>query len=294
MVSNNYTHIVSAKTFLSHKGTVSLTAMSKVKIYATIANAFTATDIAEPVLKVQAKESGLEVCGKFSELVPHNIWFCIVYQGKWTMGYLCADDHIDYGKPVGKQITPFSPDQFIPASIPIVQLLPLFRKHFFLFVLDKNQINHAVSFNDIDKLPVKMCIFSLFMELESQMLRTMNEEVSRPQRLLEHLTISRLRKAQDLCRLKYGEETANGILLCTTFIDKVKMFQSDSSLSNLLPFKNKREGNRFFSLVERMRNQIAHSDSLLTVISDPVSLNDFISSLNDVILALSSRETWDR
>lgn len=271
--------------------------MSNVEIYSRVAKAFTAIDIAQHVVYADADDTGFEVVDKIS-FGRRDVWLCLVRRGQNIIGYLAADDDINYDEVAGKQANPITPNQLVPASIPILDLIPLFEQYFFFFVLEKNQITHAVSFVDVDKLPVKLCLFSLFMELESEMLAIMNHYANystTPEALLNHLSAKRLEKAREVCKLKYGKEPTPELLLqCTTFIDEVKIFQSEVSLSKCLPFRSKNEGNRFFTTIEKMRNQIAHSDSILSVIDNPSELHAFTLDLQKLIKSLSVVETQDK
>lgn len=42
---------------------------------------------------------------------------------------------------------------------------------------------------------------------------------------------------------------------------------------------------------ERMRNQVAHSDSILTVIKEPAELSKFLANIGKSIAALSVEDT---
>lgn len=263
--------------------------MPSVQTYYIIANAFTVMDIADPLVEqAEATEDAIAVWERLYELAPDD-WFCLVRDNQRIVGYLTFDDEFNPGdrKSVGELANPLTPDQIVPVSTPILDMLPLFEKHFFFFALDRNDITHVVSFMHLDKLPVKLCFFSLFMELESGMLKRLTHNTLDAERYLRYLSSTRLEKAKQLCKLKYKRETAERLLLCTTFIDKMNIFQSDDDLSKCLPFRSKSEGDRFFSTVEKMRNQIAHSDSILSVISNPAEMNAFIVALNAVISSVS-------
>ena len=269
--------------------------MATTKTYHAIANSFTVMDIAEPVIRAKASDTVEDVWERLSEVAP-NIWFCMIRRGHQIVGYQSLDDQYVSEANVGDIAHPITPDQIVPASTAILATLPLFKQYWFFFVLDKNAITHVVSFLDLEKLPMKMCLFALFMELEAIMLNILSANAVV---YLQHLSKSRLAQLRSLARAKYGEEPGSWspdslqreldrrLLQSTSFTDKNNMFQLDPTLLNLLPFRNKVEVQEFFALLQKMRNQVAHSDSILSVIDNPKDLNKFIAKLNQVILKLA-------
>lgn len=259
--------------------------------YQIVASAFTVLDIAQEItLSVEATDKSQYVFERFAEIVGIvGDSICLVHSNQQIIGYLTFANDFGTAQSAGELANPITPDQIVPASIPLLDLLPLFEEQFFFFVLERNKITHVVSFIDLDKLPMKLCLFSLFMELESMMLERLTYDFEAEQ-YISYLPETRLKKAQELCKLKYKTETPERLLFCTTFIDKVNIFQSDETLSKYLPFSSMKESNHFFSILEKMRNQIAHSDSIFSVISSPHEMHSFVAKLNEVISSLSVSE----
>lgn len=209
----------------------------------------------------------------------------------------------------GRYAKPIPPDQLVPGSTSLLDLMPLFTKHRFFFVLTRNEIKHVVSFEDMDDLPVMLCFFALFMELEGGMIRLLtgpvyvnwalpgepSEQNRRPlhidaMRRLNSLHEARLRKACELCDKKYRSGTPAKLLRCTTFIDKKTMFMKDEQLASQLPYRifdGNEQATSFFNRLERARNQIAHSDSILRVLDTPKVFNDFVNTLQKTIARIS-------
>lgn len=163
----------------------------------------------------------------------------------------------------------------------------MFEQSTFYFVLTKNNITHVVSFYDLDKLPVKLSLFSLLLELESKIIDLLSLDQTKIESFLNSLSASRLSKARNLCKLKYGEETPRNLLLCTTFIDKKEMLLKSSNFKEKLPFESRKKLNSFFKKVEDVRNQIAHSDSIIEILPLPRKWNIFIQDLSSLIKAIA-------
>lgn len=178
-------------------------------------------------------------------------------------------------------------------NTPLLAMLPLFRQHYYFYVLTGNEITHILSYVHTDKVPMKLCLFSLFMELEGGMLNQLTSHWRSiapepdPREYLKYLSSGRLKKAQQLCLIKYREETPENVLLCTTLIDRTNVFQKNKTLSKLLTFKSSKEGDRFFTKLEQLRNQIAHGDSILKLIGTPEELDQFVVDLQNLTRSIT-------
>ncbi len=260
--------------------------------YDIIANTFTVVNIAQPLtMHVSVGAPLEEVQEEFLMAHPDEKWCCLVRDEARVVAFLTFDDEVfsdvALSEPVGAHANPITPDHIVPAALPLFELVPLFEKHFFFFVLSRNEITHVVSFVHLDALPMKLSLFSLFLEMESEMLAVLRQQRCGIEECLRRLSNGRREKAQKLCRMKYERVTPERELLCTTFIDKKEMLRGDDALYGELPFDSRSDGDRFFKTVERVRNQIAHSDSVLSVLRKPGELNSFVARIRAVTESLS-------
>jgi len=263
--------------------------------YELVANTFSVIEVAQPIKLVVCPDAPLlSVWEGSMELDPKEDWCCLVRDHKHIHGYLDFEtplwDHLDEheGETAGDEAIPIKPEMMVPASLPLLDLVDLFRHHqLFFFVLTANDITHVVSFYDLDKLPMKLSLFALFMELESEIIELIFSDRSKIESCLRCLTEQRLTKARNLCSIKYKRETPENLLLCTTFIDKKEILCKTPEYSGKLPLGGRRERDKFFGLVETVRNQIAHSDSMLGALSTPANLSAFISDLKRTIAGVS-------
>jgi len=222
-------------------------------------------------------------------------WFCLIRDDQKIYGYFARDFVFDTederfdGPAEGRAAdycTPITPDQIVSGSMPLLDLIHLFRQHYHFFVLIRNDITHVVSFYDLDKLPVKLGLFSLIMALESELIGIFTVSPKKTEDYLSLLSAERLQKARGLCRIKYGERkngaeksdySAVQILMCTTFIDRTTMFLR----SHLLPIESEGVIERFLNRTHDLRNRIAHSDSILGILQTPEEFDDFIIALKE-------------
>ena len=273
--------------------------------YRLIANAISVIDIATPLMPSVSPQEQLEAVWEefvITEGVDPTVeCLRLVRDYDHVFGYL---DYLEsFEAPLagnaGDRAIPITPDMIVSASTPLLDMPSLFRKHYFFFVLTRNDITHFVSFQDMDKLLMKLCLFSLIMELEAKILELLMLNIFghrwRPsiERYLGYLSKGRLEKARSLCGMKYGRESPGGILRCTTFIDKKQILRKDPEISSRLPFNSRRELDRFFKRVEDVRNQIAHSDSIIAhsdsavhTLATPEKFNAFVVDLGEVTTAI--------
>ncbi|MBI5649026.1 MAG: hypothetical protein HZC40_01025 [Chloroflexi bacterium] len=265
--------------------------MSNETLFDAVANRITVLEIAVKLFYALPSYDGGDVSVASMEAMDENL-SCddllevgLVRDGDKLFGRIYTDTS-DYEK-AEDVAEPITPGEMVAASTSILDLIPLFEKHNIFFVLDRNELTHWVAFAHLDKLPAKLCLFSLFLELELEMIRALTSDSVVIGAHLGHLSQARLEKARMLCNLKYKEETPYHLLLCTTFIDKKTMIQADSRLSNQLPFPSRNSQDRFFKTVEEMRNQIAHSDSIFSVINSPAEMSALIGKTRETLKALS-------
>jgi len=145
-------------------------------------------------------------------------------------------------------------------------------------------VKHVVSFQDLDKLPVKSCVFSLVLELEELLIAAM---LACPSAFLSHLPSGRRKKAEHLCRQKHeGRVSPEWLLSCTTFIDKKTMALGHGAFRARLPFESRSKAGSFFKRVEDVRNQIARGESMLSELSTPGEFDDLVRAISGTVAAL--------
>lgn len=122
-------------------------------------------------------------------------------------------------------------------------------------------IHHLFEFQ-VDQKPDAIAI--LFGE-KHLTYRELNQQATLLAYYLQSLGVSP--EAQDLGKIKYKDETPEKLLLCTTFIDKKRIIRQVPKLASRLPFRSNNEDDRAFKRIENVRNQIAHGDSVISVLS---------------------------
>jgi hypothetical protein len=279
----------------------------------TIAAAFRVEDIADPLVTSAAPD--WTVLDAIAEIgadagdydYPDN-FFCLVRSDSQILGYVALDNIFDTPDekfdgpadgPVGEHSLRISPDQIVSSDLSLIDLLPLFTQHYFFFVLSGNDLSHTVSFLDIDRLPVKLCLFTLVIGLEAELIQVFAREPSRIGHYLELLPALRRRKATELAKQKVWKSgrspntdastpSAYDVLLATDFIDKFTMVLRSPELVSQMPFPSKRQAESFFNRLQELRNAIAHSASIRAILPSPEDLSAFLTRLRQTMSAVEA------
>ncbi|MGD1042461.1 MAG: hypothetical protein ABR913_05290 [Sedimentisphaerales bacterium] len=259
--------------------------------YEIVANSFRVVEISRPIKVIANPDDSIESvgeCAMESDPVLNDI--ILVKDNARIYGYIdYFDVDVSLKENAGEAAYPITPDEIVPSSMPLVELPPLFEKHYFYFVLTQNDISHVVSFRDLDELPMKLCLFTLIMELEAKMLGLfMQESEKELEDLLHSLPAPQLKKAKDFFKWNYKDkkESPLGLLRCTSFADRTQILKLYPAISNKSIFESENEIDAFFETARKIRNQIAHSNSIIKLLATPKLFNKFVFDLrriNDVM-----------
>lgn len=256
--------------------------------YEIVANSFRVLEIAMPIEVRFDPDGSLEnVWEQCMEMVGVENEFILIKDESRIYGYLNIFD--DFTSPLEgnaqEKAHLITPDQIVPGTMPLLELPSLFENHYFYFVLTQNDISHVVSFQSLDEIPMKLCIFTLIMELEARMLdlllRKSREDI---EVLLNCLPKPQLKSVRDLYKKKYKDipEYPEKLLRCTTFTHKKQILGQCPEITDKLAFENKEKMDDFFNRVQEVRNQIAHSDSIIVLLNTPEAFNIFLSDLRKI------------
>jgi len=148
-----------------------------------------------------------------------------------------------------------------------------------------------LSYEDIHKLPFRLCLFALLISIEKAALDVLHK---RPEVSISMLPVARVNKAKEIYAQRgyrkdpQGRERAGILLDCTQFVDKFLIISNSDDLRSKLPAASP----GFTKVAERLRNDLAHSsqDQKSSVLLKRESLLPFIESalkLQEQLLELS-------
>jgi len=206
---------------------------------------------------------------------------------EWWVGF----DMLESGKRVGDCAEAIQPSSMLSAdttALEAVGMLDRSRPHFF-FVLDHDRITGTLHFSDFFKLPFRLCLFALVLQLEQSALGLIAEH---PRESWKSLSDQRRRQAETVYEKRYGSAPSKepppfaDLLGCTMFCDKGTVLRKRRLLRNV-------RGNAIsegFGSVEKVRNYCAHTTANEACYRDaPIDrerLGGFISDVQQIIDAI--------
>lgn len=149
------------------------------------------------------------------------------------------------------------PSQLVSSSTPLLDLLPVLRNKEWVFVLEGTDINGIITWADMQKLPVRMMLFSMVSLLEMHLLELIR--IHFPQDSWESILNSDERKK--VTRTYERHQDQNNALDRAEYLDfahKIKIV----SKSNIICTKLLMRSDELASLLNRakdLRNGIAHN-----------------------------------
>lgn len=157
---------------------------------------------------------------------------------------------------------PIYPNMCVPKETHLIQMLNLFCKRDFYFVLDKDEIIGFVKYENMNCNEVKISIFALILELDNL--------------LIDYLKRSNIEKKEKpvlekfIEKIKKNENNNGRIITIFDFnfrakFDIIKNYNVEK-YNQLFNFADQKEIKVFINTLCDVRNKIAHGDSILTEI----------------------------
>ena len=257
---------------------------SELSHYEIMANSFRVVEIARPIIIIANPNDSI---GDVREGAPDEIDpvldnIILVKNDVRIYGYLDfmnEDYNLPFEENAGDTAHPITPDEIVPSSMPLIELPPLFAQHNSFFVSTQNYISHFVSFQDLDQLPMKLCLFTLIVELEAKMLTTF---IHKPQNDIEKLLYCLRPERLNKFKSESEKECPEELLRKTNFKEKMKMLGQCPEISEKLLFENKDKINELFNKIQDVRNKIAHGSSIIHILNTPDDFNQFVLDLRSI------------
>jgi hypothetical protein len=162
----------------------------------------------------------------------------------------------------------FHPSELMASSTPLIELLPLLQHKPRLFVLERNRVSGIVTRGDLQKAPVRMLLFGLVTLLEMHMLRLVR--LYYPDNSWQvFLKSERVTLATKLWHEQQQRNEAMDLADYLQFCDKRELILAKVELVERLGLKSKRSGERFLKAAEKLRNNLAHAQDLVSGSSWP-------------------------
>jgi hypothetical protein len=199
----------------------------------------------------------------------------LVKDGKLTVGWTAFDIlGGEADEPISYEL--ISPDTFLTSTTTAFEAARLFATttwHFF-FVLENNEITGTLHFADLYKLPFRLSLFSLTLQIEEAAIDLILPDIGDAWKSLPE---GRKQSARAVYQKRYGQppderRCIGELLLSTMFCDKGTMIRK----RKLASWATGGDVDRFFSKAEQIRNACAHPGGEDDLRLNPTELQRFI------------------
>ena len=157
-------------------------------------------------------------------------------------------------------IDPIEPSKIVATDMKVLDFLDIIpdTDHFWYFVLQNNRITGTIGKHDLFKLPFRLCLLALTLELEQEILQL---ALQNPKESWECMSSERRAKIERIYKIRYESEPSiqnrGELLACTSLGDKGVILRKTQKLSGW----SKKNLKSAFHHIEDLRNACAHTNS---------------------------------
>ena len=154
-------------------------------------------------------------------------------------------------------------DRLITDDMPLMQAVKMFAEEdadYYLYVISGNELVGWLSYPDLFKLPLRLCLFAELLSIEERMLSIIQRDAAKcfsqlppHRRQLALNTYARRKYDRD----EFGNPYPQRLVACTCFTDK-KLMLLESPLAVDIPAVSEQLNMDF---AERLRNDLAHASA---------------------------------
>lgn len=189
-----------------------------------------------------------------------NPWeqIALVKSNQKIMGWIELE-MLENSKTLCKCMEPIRGDILISSDTPLLDAIHIVCKknNYIYLILKQNQFIGWLKYEHFHKLPFRMCLFALLIDLERMLLELTK---SNPTLFLRNLNENRLDKAKKIYKKrgfslnKESKEFDSKLIECTEFCDKFVMLRKNPEIVQKCP----NIINKFRNTAEDIRNYVAH------------------------------------
>lgn len=244
----------------------------------------TAKSIYEPLLCCPANSMAVNAKGAL-KIREFDVAGVKETEGGEVIGYLVTDE-LEDGE-VRKYVKVISPELLISDSTPIADIFMALTLRDFAFVLYGKQIIGIITKADINKPPVRIYLFGMISLFEMHLNSWINHYF--PDNNWEpEIPDNRIRDARDIYEKRKGNNQDLSLLECLQFCDKRDLLAKSNCFLKEFDM-SKTKFDTFVKLVEKIRNELAHSQkSIISNIEWSVFV-DTLSHLEDFLISSDSK-----
>jgi len=160
-------------------------------------------------------------------------------------------------------IKSFDETQVILDSTALADLVVRLKEQRRLFVLILGQIGGIVSRTDLQKPPVRMWLFGMVTLIEMRFSRLI-EQYYPDEKWKQYLSDGRIQKSEQLLAERIRRNQELSLLDCLQLTDKSQILARSEKLRGLTRFESRRQLEDAAKMLEKLRNNLAHSQDIIT------------------------------
>lgn len=164
----------------------------------------------------------------------------------------------------GDHLRPFREGEIFSDSAALSEVIRGLGRSEWVFIEALGAVVGLVTRSDMQKPPVRMWLFGMITLMEMAMVRVIRFHYPEDG-WMSLLSRGRLEKAKSLARERRRRYQDAKLLNCLQFSDKGQIFAKDPELrKNLRNVKSRKEAEERFKHLEKLRNNLAHSQDIIT------------------------------
>lgn len=177
-------------------------------------------------------------------------------------------------------VRPFAAAEVLQASASLADVVRRLADAPRLFVQVFGVVGGIVTKSDLEKPPVRMWLFGMVTLIEMRFSRLI-EQYCPHESWQQFLSDARVQKARGLLAERARRDQRASLLDCIQFSDKGQIVARNEEIRRLTMFQSRRRVEQVFKELERLRNNLAHSQEIIT--SDWQIIVQLTENLDQVI-----------
>jgi hypothetical protein len=224
-----------------------------------------ARDIAEPLKSFDAEAPAERVK---SILRGRNISIAGIRQAGEVVGYIQEQELEptgtcqEYGHPLEEGLV-------LEDSALMTELVKGLNQSPFVFIKLLGSVGGIVTRQDLTDPPVRMWLFGMITSIELRFLMLISQHYE-DDSWMQYLSPSRIGKAIELQQERLRRNQEASLLDCLQFSDKAQIVARNETLRQQAGFISRRRADEVIKLLERLRNNLAHSQDIVAMDWDTI------------------------
>ena len=176
-------------------------------------------------------------------------------------GYVRTDDLGT--RALSRVIRTFAAGEVLPYTAGFHDVLAALAVYPTVFVSSAGSVNAVIDRTDLQSPPVRMWLFGLITILDSFVTRELEARYP-DDGWTEELSKGRVAKARELLAERHRRNQSTTLIQCLQFSDKAGILMRDAETRANWGVESKRAGDRLIADLQSLRNNLAHTQDILT------------------------------